>query len=231
MKKIFSKILTMVFRKSFVLWTIAFLICVSVFMAYATYCRQQFEKKFEVYQNVAALQQNAAFVPGASSNPLRADLNQILARVLTKNTTAHDRLQLSAQGFDLIQKMNKEVDVMGDSAKPVTEAIGQLKVTMQNPGNSLHRGDMNRLISLAEKQVATIEDIRGLSYRADFEMTQIFKHLTDDHGELSNTYTKELNDQLPAIEEEFNKRENSYADLESSMAQVQQLYAKIAGTS
>ncbi len=190
----------------------------------------RFAHAYTNYQIAAAVQQNATFTPGASANPLRESLNQTLALLLTKETKDTERLTLATQGLQLIAQMNKEVDAIGDAAPAVASTIDAMQAAAQSPGNLLHRPAMVRMVDLARKQMSTIEDIRGLSYRANFEITQICDHIIADKGALTNEYTIELNDALPAMGSEFDKRENAYTDLQTNMFDIQQSFAGFSGS-
>ena len=197
---------------------------------YEATAKDEFARSYTRYQIAAAVQQNAAFTPGADANPLRATLNQTLARILTKETKPSERLALANQGLALIGQLNTEIDAIGGAAPSVTSSIATMQAAAQSPGNVLHRPAMLYMVSLAQKQMSTIEDIRGLSYRANFEITQICDRITADKGVLTDQYVTELNNDLPAMEKQFNDRENSYADLQSNMYDIQQSYAGFSGS-
>ena len=209
---------------------VLFVLCAAGAWWYADAAKNQFGRAYTKYQIAASVQQNAAFTPGADANPLRATLNQTLALLLTKETKVPERLSLAKQGLALIGQMNTEVDAIGEAAPAVERSIATMQIAADAPGNVLHRSVMVDMVHTAHQQMSTIEDIRGLSYRANFEITQICNHIIADNGALTNEYATQLNDDLPAMEAEFNKRENAYADLQSSMYTIQKLFAGFSGS-
>lgn len=191
----------------------------------------RFENNYAKYLAVAGIQQNNAYTPGAATNPLRQTLNHILGEVLTKETSPSVRLQDAEQGLDLIAQMNLQVDAIGSSAPPVSTTIQALEAAQNDPGNVLRRGLIVSLVTAARAQMATIEDIRGLSYRADFQTKQIFQRIVSDNGALSDQYVTQLNAELPDIEKQFEARENLYVQLQGSVYGMQETYAALTGKS
>lgn len=230
MKNILKKTYSIIKDRRFIAGVTVCLVCGGGLWWYAGSARSQFGRAYTKYQLAAAVQQNAAFIPGASSNPVRDALNQTLARILAKETKPAERLVLANQGRELIGQLNKEIDAIGDTAPAVTSSIAIMQTAAQDPGNAIHRPAMLTMVSLAQKQMATIEDIRGLSYRANFEIMQICNRITTDRGALTDQYVTELNNELPAMETQFNDRENSYADLQSNMYDIQKFYAGFSGS-
>ena len=230
MKKVLKRISSLVQSRWFVLGVVLCIVSVAGVWWYDNHARNAFGRAYSKYQIAAAIQQNAAFVPGAEANPVRDSLNRTLAQLLAKDTKPAERLVLANQSLQLIAQLNTQIDTIGDTAPAVTSSIATMETAAQSPGNVLHRSAMLRMVHLAQKQMATIEDIRGLSYRADFEITQICDHITANKGVLLDQYVIELNDELPAMEKQFNDRENSYADLQSNMYDIQQSYAGFSGS-
>lgn len=205
------------------------MLCILALSLYGTHATARFEASYRSYENVAAVQQNAAFLPGTSANPLRTQLNQTLAQVLSKDINAQERLRLANAGLDVVDELNKQVDAIGDSAQAVSDAIVQMNDAAQSPGTVLSRSVMLDLVDSAKQQMATIEDIRGLSYRANFETAEIFRRIITDKGQLTDTYIIELNNQVQVFEDEFNTRENSYTALQGMIYRMQQKFTMLAG--
>lgn len=202
-------------------------LCLAGLWGYGWYERGQFARAYSIYIEKATVEQNAAFVPGAAQNPLRGQLNQTLERLLAPGTTAKDRLDLAHQGLDLVIESNAQVDAIGLTAPDVDAAANDLEKAANNPGNILKKAGMMAIVAIARQQLYTIEDIRGLSYRANFETAEVFNRLITDDGALTASYTKDLNDLLPEAEANFNKKQNAYADLEKQMYDIEQAYGTL----
>jgi len=173
----------------------------------------RFAQAYRTYQTAAAAHEQAAFLPGDTQNPVRGALNQALAQALAQNATAAERLSLAQKGLSLIEDLNKQVDAIGDTAAPadagveVMEQAGRAAAFV--PGQAL----MLDIVRLAKDEASTTQEIRGLSYRADFETQQIFNRIIADRGALTQSYTLELNNDLPQVEGEFDQRTNLYNTL------------------
>lgn len=224
MKKIVKKIIQHKRGRLFLGGLSLLIVCMGAWLYLSHAAESQFERMYTKYAVVAGVQQNDAFIPGAEANPLRDTLNRTLGRMLAKETKPAERLVFAEQSLGLIAQLNKQVDAIGDTAPHVSAVIASLESSAHDPRNIFHHDAMQNIVKLAQKQMAIIEDIRGLSYRANFEVTQICNHITSAHGVLTNAYTTELNDNIPVLEAEFNKRENSYADLQSNIQLLQKAY-------
>lgn len=208
---------------------LAVLVCVGVWQ-YQVHEKRKFFTAYIHYGEVAAIQQNATFVPGATANPLRDSLNQTLAKILAKETKPERRLQLAQLGLQQIQDMNAQVDEIGNSSEVVENAAEELSSIASKPGNMLHKKAMQEVAEAAHAQLVIIEDIRGLSYRANFEIIQICNRIIADRGVLDPGYVRELNADLPAVEKEFNTRQSDYTDLQNSMHTIERKAAALMGT-
>src|SRR5262249_45629567 len=146
----------------------------------------RFESSYAIYLEAAGAQENNAYTPGAGNNPLRQSLNAALTTVLTQGITPDQRLATAQQGLDFVAQLNLEVDSIGSSAPTVASAIALFEATANDPGNIMRRGAILKLATAARDQMTTIDTIRGLSYRADFETQQIFQRIIADKGVLSD---------------------------------------------
>jgi hypothetical protein len=213
-------------------WVIGGVLCCVLLavgaFAYSRHSLEKFKLLYSRYDLAAATQQNAAFIPGATENPIRSELNTTLARVLTKETKTSERLDLAKHGLALVGEMNKQVDDMDTTGAPVKVAINNLQGTLHDPGNILRLNSIGHLVGLAEKQQATIQTVRGLSYKANFQIQQIFSRVISDKGTLVSSYVSELNDEIPLVEAQFDDRQNAYADLQKNMSDVQRAYTAVS---
>lgn len=194
---------------------------------YSAYALERFTRSYSIYKEKAGIQQNAAFIPGAAENPLRDQLNKTLTAVLTPGTTAKDRIGLAHDGLNLIIQSNTEVDAIGDAAREVEVAANAMADAANSPGNIFRKKAMLGIVALAKQELYTIQDIRGLSYRANFDTAEVFNRLITDEGALTDAYIRDLNTQLPAAENAFIKRQNSYMDLEKQIYDVSQAYESL----
>lgn len=185
---------------------------------------KDFTESYILYASLASKNQNDAFIPAAAANPLRQELNDALGQSLAKETSAANRLRIAQHGLDLIHAINKQVDQITESEAPIGAAIDVFKLSAQNPGNLRNRGTMMELVTLAQEQLVIIGDIRGYSYRANFETQQIFNRLITEKGELTDAYVNELNAMLPNVEEQFSKRESLYIKLEENTYRMQKKF-------
>jgi hypothetical protein len=83
-------------------------------------------------------------------------------------------------------------------------------------------GQTREIIDLAKQRSSIVEDIRGLSYRANFETQNIFKRIIADNGRLADSYVSELNNDLPVLETQFDHRSSLYQNLQSVSNEISQ---------
>ena len=189
----------------------------------------QSKNRFAAYQEVAKLQEEATYLVGAENNPVRQRLNLVLSQTLAKSMGNAERLNLARQGLDLIQAMNAQIDDIGSYGDQVSTAIAQMQV---GELSSLSSSDLAReMLVLAKKRAAIISDIRGLSYRADFEVQKILERIVKENGALTKEHIDALNKQIPEVEEQFNKRTELYKQLEDISKQIDQKSAAIFASS
>lgn len=180
----------------------------------------QFATEFTAYEKLAAVQETAAYTPAAEDNPVRQQLNVSLSETLQPSISATDRLKDARQGLSLLSQLEKQVDAIGDSSDPANAALAKMQVEMLN---DLSVSDSAKsLLSLAKQRSDIIEDIRGLSYRSDFETQKIFDRIVDDKGVLTPAYIAELNNDIPSVEADFDHRSQLYTQLTQLSTQVDQ---------
>ncbi len=231
MKSVIKKIGSILLLKRTIALVLLLAACAGGLWYWQGQAASGFRSEYSVYESLAAVHENDAYVPGATANPLREELNSALALSLAKETTPKDRLTFASRAASLIAQLNAEVDAIAKSAAPVSGSIERLEKAANDPGNISRRTDMLELVSLARAELETIENIRGYSYRANFETGEIFKRITADQGVLKDSYILELNDQLPVVEEQFNKRQNLYTDLEANVYRMKQKFDILNGVS
>jgi len=224
MKNILRKIKAVILNRRFKIVVVVLAIVGGALWWYTNDSLSKFIAAYDSYEVLAGVQQNAAYVPGATNNPVRDQLNADLGQVLGDKTPAKERLARAAEGLELLKQLNTQVDAINTTGEPVAGAIAAFEAEARNPGNILHRSVMADLVSNAKVQMATIQTIRGLSYKANFETIQIFNRIIAEKGQLTDKYKIELNNDIPAVEEEFNNRQNAYADLEKNINVMQNAF-------
>lgn len=195
-----------------------------IFLYLGMYAHARFDDAYAVYAVESKKHNENAFLPGASGNPLRRELNKVLAEVLGKQMTAPERLALSNRGLLLLQGIERQIGAINDSSAAVQEALSDMDRQAQSFSNGYARGPMLEIVTLAKDELRFIEDIRGLSYRTNFHTAEIFNRVVADHGELTDAHIQELNDQLPKVEEQFNLRANLYTELERTSYKIEQIF-------
>lgn len=164
---------------------------------------------------------DAAFLVGSNNNPLRIELNQVLAEVLGKTMTPAERLERVRRGRELLGESQKQIDAIGDNGEVSSSSIELLDSTSRGIANLYARPNAAKVVELSKARGAMIADIRGLSYKTNYYISQIFDRIDNDGGELTQEHIRELNARIPELEAEFDRRSNLYTDLESINYKIQ----------
>ncbi len=164
---------------------------------------------------------DAAFLVGSNSNPLRIELNQVLAEVLGKAMTPDERMEKVRRGRELLVESARQIDAIGDSGDVSSSSIKLLDSTSRGLGNLYARPGAAKVVELSRTKSNMIADIRGLSYKTNYYISQIFDRIERDGGALTQDHIKELNARIPELEAEFDRRANLYTDLESINYKIQ----------
>lgn len=172
----------------------------------------QFARDYELYSFLAKTQQNDAYIPGASDNPVRQQLNQILSDALTKKMSDADRLTLVKGGSTFLNESQKQIDQITVSSEAADAAIAKMQVDTLDAFSISQNA--REIIALAKERSSMISDIRAYSYRADFDVQQIFNRIIQDNGKLTDAYVTELNSADPEMASQYDKRTNLYNDLQ-----------------
>ncbi len=190
--------------------------------AYIYYRATQFAKSYDAYAARAAVHGNAALIPAVKDNPLRKELNQTLGRALSDTSISNtERLALAQRGLSMLDSMELQIDAIGEAGESMEGAI----MRMEAYALWATRAD---IVAAARERFGIIADIRGLSYRANFHTAEIFKRIIKDEGKLTDAHVRELNDQIPVVEQEFDRRTNLYRDLESANARIEKLQGELS---
>lgn len=191
------------------------IVVVLVFVALVLWARSVRNDLLSAYKTAANTHGNAAYLVGASDNPLRRELNLRLAKSLAKETSASDRITFSNEGLEILKASERQIDEIGNTAEPEVSGLVALEHGMYSPGNILVVTRIGEVAGLAHDRLKILEDIRGLSYRANYETGKIFQHFIDEKGVLTDSYITELNNLLPEVEENFDRRQSLYIQLEA----------------
>ena len=197
------------------------ILILAVLCVYIAYASHEFRRAYATYTTLVQANVDAAYVPGAENNPLRQHLNTVLSQVLARPMSAKERMDFAEEGLKVLKAAEQQIDVIGDTGDKVQLSITYMQEKARAPGAFLLRGYVTRILSLATEEHNITADIRGLSYRANFHTAEIFNRIVLDKGELTPAYLQELNRQVPAVEEQFNKRTGLYAQLKDVSARMQ----------
>lgn len=99
------------------------------------------------------------------------------------------------------------------------------KMQVNTLDNAAPNDRARSIIALAKTRSSIVADIRAYSYRTDFEISEIFNTIIADKGVLTNAYVISLNDEIPAVETEFDQRSNLYLELQSTAQKIADTYA------
>jgi hypothetical protein len=218
MKKIFARLSRLSKRQRWILSALVVLCLVTLYMVFARVSTQHFGAEYASYAVLAKAQEQAVYLPTAPNNPTRQQLNLALADALQKSVTPAKRLADAKRGIDLLKELDAQVDIVGSASDSANAMLAKLQVTyLANPTTN---DSARALITLAKQRTEIIEDIRGLSYRADFSTRKIFDRIIADKGALTAAHVIELNNELPEAETQFDRRADLYKKLGSVSALI-----------
>lgn len=196
------------FRKHLVLASLCMLFVILCFLAYRFYFAWQFTKSYDTYAALSDIHVSAAFLPATNENPLRQELNRMLADVLVAELPETDRLERAERGLLLLNELEKQIDAIGDSGEAVAKALGEMEARASG-------SERREIVDMALERLRVIGDIRGLSYRASYHTAEIFNRVIQDGGALTKEHVTDLNNQIPLVEQQFDRRTGLYDELES----------------
>lgn len=197
-------------RSLVIILIITLVLCVYAWYASDQALRADARRFGDAYKTLS----DAAFLPGAAGNPVRAAANRALAEVLTGSITPAERIERSRDGQALLKEIEQEIDVIPEARAAADSARERLVSRRYSLGGLRHVGSLRQIDGIAEEQARLVEDIRGLSYGANYHTDKIFARVVDDGGVLADSFVASLNDEIPQVEEQFNRRSNLYAELQ-----------------
>lgn len=157
---------------------------------------------------------DAAFLPGAAANPVRSAANRALVEVLTGTLSSAERIERAQDGQSLLKDIELEIDAIPDARSLADSTRERLVARQYTLGGMWHAGRLRDIGGLAAQQGVLVEDIRGLSYGANYHTDKIFSRVIADNGLLDSAFVATLNAEIPQVEEQFNRRSNLYTDLQ-----------------
>lgn len=188
---------------------------------------RQFKNSYQSYARAQDAYLTAAYKPAADSNPVRQSVNVLLAQVLQVEMTPAVRLEKAKQGIAHLNDMEGQIDAIKTEADAVMPLLNVLDDALRSVGNVSQRARAKELAKLGYRQVEIISDIRGLSYRADYYTDEVFERIIDDQGEMTDAHKQHLNELIPQLEEQFNKRTNLYAELKKNDDAMKKIAAEL----
>ena len=173
------------------------------------------KEAYRAYGTIAEQQDAAVFFPSVADNEVRQDLGRVLAESLVGEVTNEERLVLAREGLLLLEEAESQIDAMAFLTDEVAARAGDIQGSQSVFDTQHTRSSTERFIALAEERAEVIADIRGLSYRANYHTQEVFDRIVADGGALTGEHVQSLNEQIPLVEEQFDKRSNLYDKLQS----------------
>lgn len=210
-------------RRPLGLFVVFALLCAVCALGVLSWGTMRFEKKYTHYMEEEALYVAAAIKPGHEANPIRVQVNQLLSEVVQVQMAPEERLEKARQGIAHLNDMENQIDAIKDHAdivQPLLQALDSAANGVLVPGR---RAKAKELVAIGKRQIEIISDIRGLSYRADYYTDEVFERIIDDQGEMTDAHTQHLNDLIPQLEEQFDRRTNLYRELQTNSERMQML--------
>lgn len=180
----------------------------------------EFTRAYEGYQTVAKAQDVAVFYPSTESNEIRKELFTVLSRTLIGDISDEERLSSARRGIELLRFAERDIDAMADLSPEVAARLSDVRNSDSLFVSQKTRNMISDVSELGERRKTLIEDIRGLSYKANFYTEEIFQRIIADNGALTREHALFLNEQVPLVEEQFDKRSQLYTDLQKTSAEI-----------
>jgi len=198
-------------------------LCFGVYLLLSQQADQSFDLDYAAYEKVALADDNAAYIPGAQSNPVRVALDQTLTQVLDQHASNTARLTNATQGLAILTQSESQIADISSTTAAVDTLIAKMQVDMLRSAIPSDKG--HAILELAKQRSSIISDIRAYSYRTDLEIQEIFTTIIAAHGALSDSYIISLNAEIPDVEKEFDKRSDLYLQLQSTADSIESTYA------
>jgi len=213
-------------KKIVVLILVLILVCAFFYHAYRT--TSQFVAAYKAYAELSLEEENIIYVPAQPDNPTRQEMNLTLAQILGQKMTPIERLQKARRGEELAREYGHELDGIQDRGGSIDTSINAMEHTIDVATDLSSNGKEKEIVQLARKRADLVSDIRALTARANFEITDIFRRIQSEKGVLSDKYVTELNAEVPDAEKRFDMRTNDYKELQDLSDQIVKDYLELS---
>ncbi len=215
------------FARTLVIMLFIVLIALVGYALWAWFRSGTFESTYAVYAEAQRKYITAANIPAADGNPVRRQVYMLLAEVLQVEMTNDVRIAKAKQGIAHLNDIEGQIDDIKDEADKVVPLLQGLEDASSGIGNLTGGSSMKDLVRLGKRQVEIISDIRGLSYRADYYTSEVFERIIDDQGFMTDEHKTYLNENIPLLEEQFDKRANLYVELKNNDDEMNRIAAEL----
>jgi hypothetical protein len=188
----------------------------------------RFAQTYRDYAVVANVSDIGAIVPGAANNPVRMQINDLLTQALADKMTDARRLDIAKQALALMPYSQKQIDAINPKVADTHAAAQKMSESVDFISSTFSKGLPDKILSLAKKREAAINDIATYSNRADFDTLRIFQHIVSINGALPSSYIQELNNEASDEDQNFSNRQNRYYDLQNIGDEIKQDFADFA---
>jgi hypothetical protein len=175
---------------------------------------QDFIRAYQTYAVVSQEYKVSAYTPGAEKNTVRQELNTILAQVLDEKISSKNRLSFAESGLIPLAEIRGEIDAIKEKGKVTDRAILLLREKAGDLGGLRVSNKAAEVITIAEERTDIIREIETVSYRMNDTISDIFKGIIQDKGELTQKRIRSLNEKIPAAEKDFERLSEQYRALE-----------------
>jgi hypothetical protein len=151
----------------------------------------------------------------------------VLTQVLALPMTPAERLKLSNDGLTLLSALSDQIKAIDKTKDAADTEIAKMQLAAL--GGLGASDSTKQLLALTKKRSQIVSDIRAYSYRANFETGIIFNRIITDGGKLTPAHVTELNNEVPDLETQFNKRSNLYTELGTVTSSIEETYKADTG--
>ncbi len=215
------------YTRTLVILLFVVLISFLIYAAWAWYGAGKFGAKYAEYAEAQREYITAANKPAAEGNPVRRQVYQLLAEVLQVEMSNEERIAKAKQGIAHLNDIETQIDAIKVEADKVMPLLQGLEDASSGIGNLNGGASMKDVVRLGYRQVDIISDIRGLSYRADYYTSEVFERIIDDQGAMTDEHKTYLNENIPLLEEQFDKRANLYTELKENDDEMKRIAVEL----
>ncbi|MFA6566033.1 MAG: hypothetical protein WCT48_04775 [Candidatus Paceibacterota bacterium] len=187
---------------------------------------QDFVRAYQAYDVVSREHEISAYTPGTEKNTARQGLNAILSQVLNESVSPEERLSFAEAGLVPLAKIRSEIDIMKEKGREAEKNVIILREKKDNLGGRRIFVKANDMIVLAEERIAIIREIETVSYRMNDTVSDIFKGIIKDKGELTGGRIQSLNEKIPDAEKDFERLSELYRNLEKTDKKMDDTFAR-----